>query len=385
MNPFEFATASRIVFGRGRARETGHMIRPLGTRALVVTGRDPGRAAVVIDSLRELDIHVTTCAVTGEPTVASAVNGAEIARNSGTQVVIGLGGGSAMDAAKAIAALATNPEDPFEYLEVIGKGRPLPAAPLPVVAVPTTAGTGAEVTRNAVLGSPKHRVKVSLRHAGMLPRVAVVDPELTVGLSPRLTASTGMDALTQLIEPFLSCRANPLTDGLCREGLALAAGCLRRAYDHGDDLDARSAMSAASLMGGLALANAGLGAVHGFAGPIGGMFPIGHGDICAALLVPVLEANLRALRAREPRSPALGKFWQLAGILSGGASFQPESAIDWARELSRHLGVAGISALGIRPQDHADIIAKARQASSMKANPIVLDETELAGILETAD
>lgn len=200
-----------------------------------------------------------------------------------------------------------NGGDPLDYAEVIGHGRPLERRSLPLIAIPTTAGTGAEVTRNAVIGSPEHRVKVSLRSPLMLPEVAIVDPELTRDLPPALTASTGLDALTQLIEPLVSCRTNPLTDALCRSGIQRAARSLRRAVEHGEDLVAREDMSLASLFSGLALANAALGAVHGLTGPLGGMFEASHGALCASLLPAVMEANVRALRHRAgtPRPAAL--------------------------------------------------------------------------------
>lgn len=211
-------------------------------------------------------------------------------------MVIGLGGGSVLDAGKAIAALVTNLGNVFDYLEVIGKGQPLVNAPLPFIAIPTTAGTGTEVTRNAVLGSPAHGVKVSLRSPMMLPSLAIVDPELTYGLPPEITASSGLDALTQLIEPFVSVKANPMTDAICREGIRHAAKSLRTVYHNGADASAREGMSLASLFGGLALANAALGAVHGFAGPLGGMLNAPHGAICAKLLPLVMEVNIKVLR-----------------------------------------------------------------------------------------
>ena len=228
-------------------------------------------------------------------------------------LIIGLGGGSAIDTGKAIAALLTNAGDPLDYLEVIGRGQALTDAPAPFIAIPTTAGTGAEVTRNAVLASPEHRVKVSLRSPLMLPRVALVDPELTYGLPPAITASTGLDALTQLIEPFVSIRANPLTDAICRDGMRRAARSLRRAYEEGTMLPPARTWPA-SLFGGLALANAGLGAVHGFAGPLGGLFPAPHGVICARLLPLIVEANVRALQERKPNTSVLQRYAEVARL-----------------------------------------------------------------------
>ena len=232
-------------------------------------------------------------------------------------MVIGLGGGSAIDTGKAIAALLTNPGDPLDYLEVIGRGQALQQTPLPYIAIPTTAGTGSEVTRNAVLASHEHHVKVSLRSPLMLPRVAIVDPELTYSLPPAITASTGLDALTQLIEPYTCNSPNPMIDAICREGMQRAARSLKRAYQNGSDAAAREDMSIAALFGGMALANAKLGAVHGFAGPLGGLFPAPHGMICARLLPFVVEANVRALQMREPDSPVLKRYDEVAQLLTG--------------------------------------------------------------------
>ena len=268
---FEFATAQRIIFGSGASAKAGEIARGLGARALVVHGRNRERVAFLLDQLSAADIASTTLAVTGEPTIADALSGMEIARQFACNVVIACGGGSVLDAGKAISALLTNPGDPLDYLEVIGRGQPLTRQPAPFIAIPTTAGTGSEVTRNAVLASPEHEVKVSMRSPMMLPAVAIIDPDLTHSLPSALTASTGLDALTQVIEPYVSTKANPLTDAICGEGMMRAARSLQRAYDHPDDAEARADMAVASLCGGLALANAGLGAVHGFAGPFGGM------------------------------------------------------------------------------------------------------------------
>jgi alcohol dehydrogenase class IV len=306
------------------------------------------------------------------------------ARGSGCELVIGVGGGSVIDAAKALSALITNPGDPLEFLEVVGKGRPLVATPLPFIAVPTTAGTGAEVTKNAVLASTEHRVKVSLRSDAMLPRVALVDPELTLSMPPALTAATGLDALTQVIEPFVSCRANPLTDALSREGITRGARALRRAFNDGSDHEARSDMALTSLCGGLSLANAKLGAVHGFAGPIGGMFAAPHGAVCARLLPCVVAGNIAALRAREPESPALGRYGELARMLTGRPTAAAEDAVAWLHELVADLRIPPLGHYGVSDNVMAPLLESARRSSSMQGNPIVLDDHELARVLRAA-
>jgi alcohol dehydrogenase class IV len=385
---FEFATATRIVFGAGAAAQLGEIAQPFGRRALLVTGRDPARTSHLASHLKARGIDAAVFVQSGEPHVADVERGAAFARQERCELVIGAGGGSVIDAAKAIAAMMTNPGSLLDYLEIIGRGQSLSLPGAPFVAVPTTAGTGAEVTRNAVLASPAHRVKVSLRSPHLLARVAVVDPELTYDLPPALTAATGMDALTQLIEPYVCLRANPMTDGFCVEGLRFAARSLREVVAHGGNRSAREDMAAASLLGGLALANAGLGAVHGFAGPIGGMFPAPHGAICAALLPHVMVANLRALRARDARNDArndaLRRYAQIAVLLTGNSNATADDGAEWVGKLVADLPISGLSAYGVREEHISDIAAKAAVASSMKPNPIALTPEERADVVRRA-
>ncbi len=381
---FEFATAQRIRFGPGTLREAGAAARSFGRRALIVTGRTPGRAAPLLDTLHAAGVEACTFDFAGEPTTDLVLEGRAIAKTEQCHVVIGFGGGSALDAAKAIAALLTNDGDLFDHLEVVGRGQPLQQPAAPCIAIPTTAGTGAEVTRNSVLAVPAQRLKVSLRSPLLLPRLAIVDPELTHSLPPEITAITGMDALTQLIEPYVSPRANPLVDALCADGIARAARSLRRAVEEGGHAGAREDMALACLFGGLALANAGLGAVHGFAAPIGGMFPAPHGAVCAALLPHVIAANVQALRARQPNSPALRRYDQVARLLTGRADAVADDAVSWVAALGRALRIKPLGRFGLRPADFAAVVEKAAQASSMKANPVALTPDEMTAILESA-
>ncbi len=381
---FEFATATRIVFGNGKLRELGSLVSGLGQRALLVTGKDPSRAALAGELLKAAGVSATFFSVPGEPTMALVEQGMAAARAAGCDFVISIGGGSVIDAGKAIAAMLTQEGELLDYLEVIGRGRALTKPSRPLVAIPTTAGTGAEVTRNAVLASPEHRVKVSLRSPLMLPTLALVDPELTCDLPPALTASTGLDALTQLIEPFTSSRATPMTDALCRDGIVRAARSLRVVFRDGHNVAAREDMALASLFGGLALANAGLGAAHGFAAPIGGMFPAPHGAVCAVLLPPVMKANVQALRERLPASDSLVRYDEVAQLVTRSESAKADDGVQWVAALVRELKLPGLSAYGISPAHNAELVAKAVQASSMKANPIQLTPEELAGVLEAA-
>jgi alcohol dehydrogenase class IV len=384
MSSFEFATAGRIIFGAGKLSEVGKQIAGGTRRLLFVHGRSSDAITRVQGILSRLSIPFTEFQVHGEPTIEIVREGVEAARNC--DLVVGVGGGSVLDAGKAIAALVTNPGDIFDYLEVIGKGQPLVNAPLPYIAIPTTAGTGAEVTRNAVLESPEQNVKVSLRSPLMLPRLALVDPELTYNLPPEITASSGLDALTQLIEPFVSLKTNPLTDAICREGLSHTGRSLRRAYENGADKEARAGMSLASLFGGLALANAALGAVHGFAGPLGGMLHAPHGVLCARFLPLVMEANIKAMETRQPEHPALGRYTEIARVLTGAEDATPLDGASWAGELVDDLKIPRLSAYGMGPEDFAlrEAVQKTQKANSFKGNPIVLDEKELIAILERA-
>jgi alcohol dehydrogenase class IV len=383
---FEFATATRIVFGPGTVREVAPLARELGSRVLLVTGQNQQRSQGLIDELRNANVAVVPFFVAGEPTVDAVEEGLELARTKECNLVIAFGGGSAIDAGKAIAALITNGGKPLDYLEVIGAGKPITQPSAPCIAIPTTAGTGAEVTRNAVLASPKHMVKASLRSPLILPRIAVVDPELTYHLPRAITASTGLDALTQLIEPYVSHRANPLTDALCVEGLQRAARSLRKVCDEKSPLDdamkaARTDMAIASLHGGFALANAALGAVHGFAAPIGGGYTAPHGAVCAALLPQVMETNLRALRQRSPSSVALHRYDCVAQILTGNATATAEAGVEWVRALCRDLSIRSLRAYDVSPDDVPDLVKKGAVASSMKGNPIALTPAELEEIL----
>ncbi len=381
---FEFATAGRIIFGPGAAKETASAAKELGKRALVVTGRSGVRAASLLGDLDTAGVACSTFEVGGEPTIDLVRRGTSQARAEQCDLVIAIGGGSVIDAAKTIACLLTNGGDPLDYIEVIGAGRPLSLPAVPIIAVPTTAGTGSEVTRNAVITSPEHKLKASLRSAGMLPRVTVVDPDLTLDMPPKLTASTGLDALTQLIEPYVSLRANPMTDAISMEGIRRIRTALPRAFRNGQDREARSGMSIASLFGGLALANAGLGAVHGFASPVGGMFDAPHGAVCAAMLPHVIRVNVRALRSRMPESDGLRRYESVARLLTDKPDASPEDGAAWIAGLCTDLEVPPLRAYGVRDEDIPGLVAKGAKANSMKANPILLTEEELKEILALA-
>ena len=381
---FDFTTSNRIVFGTGALTEVGKYAKPLGTRALVVTGRDASRAQTLLDLLREAGIEATTFSVEHEPDVQTIETGVKLARAQDRDLLVGFGGGAAIDAAKAIAGLLTNSGEIFDYLEVIGKGLPLQHAAVPMVAIPTTAGTGAEVTSNAVVFSAAHQVKVSLRHPLMLPKVALVDPALTYSAPPAVTAASGLDALTQVIEAYTSNKANPLTDSLCREGISRAGRSLQTVYEQPTHAAAREDMAITSLFSGIALSNAKLGAVHGFAGPMGGMFYAAHGALCAALLPAVMQANVSALTASQPMSPLLLRYREIATLLLNDPTASIDQGIEFVAQLQAQLQIKPLRDLGVTEADFPAIIEKAKVSSSMQGNPVALTVDDLTQILSKA-
>ncbi len=381
---FEFATATRIVFGQGKIQEVSAHAAEIGTCAFVITGQSDKRAEQLLFLLQQQGIETVIYQVLSEPTITNVYKGVEKARENGCTSVIAIGGGSVVDTGKVIAALLTNSGELIDYLEVIGKGHKIINDPAYFIAIPTTSGTGTEVTRNAVIKSLDHKVKVSVRSLFLLPKLSIIDPELTYSMPPAVTASTGLDALTQLMEAYVSNKANFLTDGLCRVGLKRAAYSLERAYTHGDDTQAREDMSVASLFGGMALANAKLGAVHGFAGVIGGMFEAPHGVICARLLPGVMEANVHALQNRSPESPVISRYKEIAGLLTGNSHAGLEDGIQWIYTLCEGMHVPHLAELGITTGDFSSIVEKSQKASSMQGNPISLTDDELSDILQKA-
>jgi len=380
---FEFTTAGRILFGTGVAVELPALASSLGRSAFLVTD-SLNRNATLLAGLHAQGLSVATFLVDHEPDVALVLKAVQAFKDFHGDLVIGLGGGAVIDTGKAVAALAVNPHEPLHYLEVVGAGQPLECPSLPYIAIPTTAGTGAEVTRNAVIAVPEQRLKVSLRSPYLLPRIAVVDPELTLSLPPAITATTGMDALTQVLEPFVCNAPNPLTDALCRHALARVAQALRRAYANGADLPARETMALVSLYGGLALANARLGAVHGLAAPLGGMYPAPHGAVCARLLPLVMRANIHALRTRQPDSPALPRYAEAARLLTTDPDASPEDGVTVVEALCRDLAIRPLAEFGLRPADFPTLVQQAQRASSTKGNPITLTGEELTAILTAA-
>lgn len=369
--PFGFATAGTIRFGRGVMAEAapfaGSYLRVLLVRSASVAAADS-----LARDLRKSG-EVLELIAKGEPDLPAIFAHLEDARPFAPDLIIAIGGGAVIDLGKALAALIPAPHGPLRYLEVVGEGKPLDKAPLPLIAIPTTAGTGTEVTRNAVIGVPDAARKVSLRDPRLYPTLALIDPDLCQSCPRSVILASGLDAITQVIEPFISSRANPMTDALCRDAIPRGLAALRRLMDHNDS-GVWDDMTLTSVYGGLALANAGLGAVHGFAGVIGGQTGAAHGAICGALLVPVLQANLAAAQG----DTAARIEWVIDRISD---EFGSMSALQsWARG---H-GLPQLQNCGVAPGSHQQIAEDARGSSSYKANPVDLDMDALLGILANA-
>jgi alcohol dehydrogenase class IV len=379
---FDLATPADIRFGAGRVAELPSALAGLGASSVfVVTGRSTRRADPLRSGLSEVGIESAAFGVDGEPSIEICRAAVSRLIGSGCDAVVGFGGGSALDVAKAVAVLATSGADPLEHLEVIGSGRPITEPGLPCVAVPTTAGTGSEVTRNSVLSG--NGVKASLRSPLMLPAVAIVDPDLLAGVPAQTIAASGMDALAQVIEPFLSRRANPFSDALARDGIRRSARSLRRAYVEGMiSGEVRQDLAVTSLFGGLCLANAGLGAVHGLAAALGARLSAPHGAVCAATLAAAVTVNRRALREREPASPALARMEELGALLTGDSAAGAAAAIGWLAELTHDLQVPGLRTYGLGLSEIGEIVTAAQRASSMRANPLDLTDGEIAEIVQ---
>lgn len=373
---FQFALPGRVVFGRDTAAQAPAALLALGRRGVLVHGANAGRAAWLLDALQADGAQVQTVACAAEPTLPMLESALAAVRGSGAEWVAALGGGATLDMGKALAALIPAPGGVMDHLEVVGLGLPLKAAPLPFVALPSTAGTGAEATRNAVIGLPDHGRKVSIRDDRMLPRLAIVDPALTDHCPRAVTLASGLDALAQVIEPWLSCKATPFTDALVRPVIVPGLRALMRLM-LAEDAGARDRMAWTSLCGGIALANGGLGAVHGLAGVIGGVAPAAHGAICGALLGPVLAMNRD--HAPDP-ARAADLCRDIAQVLGCAEAEAPQALARWAHEC----GLPGLTAQGLDPDRHAAVAEASLASSSMKGNPFVPDAAMLRGILLAA-
>ncbi|WP_439122763.1 iron-containing alcohol dehydrogenase [Marivita sp.] len=379
MTAFAFATADMIRFGRGEAAQSVPALAALGARVLLVTGANPSRADWLKQALEGEGVVVTGFVVAKEPDVGLIESGVAAAREAGVGAVISIGGGAVVDAGKAIAALAPATRPMLDHLEVVGKGMPLDVDPLPFGALPTTAGTGAEVTKNAVIAVPEAQRKVSLRDPRMLPMLAIVDPALTDNCPRGVTLASGLDAVTQVIEPYLSSKANPLTDAICRDAIPKGLVAIRQIMA-GEDPEARDALAWVSLCGGLALANSGLGVVHGLAGPLGGLSNAPHGAICGALLPHGLRMNAEA----GDDLVLAARIAEVQGWIAQVFGSAPADAFAALHNWSREAGLPGLDAQGISDAARAQAAKDAVSSSSMKANPVALTEEQLLDLMERA-
>lgn len=388
---FDFTSVPKIIFGRGRIARIGELAATFGRAALVVCnggGPESGAGGIVAELLEKAKVRAVFHRQRGEPQVADVDAAVRAAQLNTCELVIGLGGGSAIDLAKAAAGILGNGGSALDYMEVIGRALPLNRPAMPWIAVPTTAGTGAEATRNAVIGFHEKHFKASLRSENLYPRIALIDAELAVDVPRDVTARCGMDALCQVMESYTSTGAQPMTDALAIQGIRLAARSLKRAYDNGADLDAREDMAMAALLSGITLTNAGLGAVHGFAAPLGALHPIPHGTVCAALLPHVIAANVAALRTQSPAHPTLARYAEMGRIVSGHPNLDDARGIEacekFTSDLTRDLHIPRLREFGFGEAHIAEVLPLARKSSSMKFNPVVLTDEALAAALRKA-
>ena len=378
---FSFISPQTLHFGRGQSHQTPKLAAAYGTNVLLVHGAAAARALWLVDACRTEGLNVTRLGCQNEPALPDIEAALDQLKGFDPDVVIALGGGSVIDFAKALAALIPCSADPLQYLEIVGDGRPLEHPPIPMIALPTTAGTGAEVTKNAVITVPEHGIKVSLRDPRMVPRIAIIDPDLMQGAPKHIALAAGLDAITQVIEPYLSLKANPMTDALCQAAIPIGLQVLQDLVEN-DDPQAWDKMAWVSTCGGLALANAGLGAVHGFAGVIGGKTNAPHGEICGALLPAVLVSHLQ--KAEEPNEVSKRLQWVLEQIDTHFAQNKKGMGLDALQEWSKALGLRGLDEMGLALEDHPEVALAAAKTSSMQGTPFTLSQHELLEILQSA-
>ena len=374
---FSFYSPQALHFGRGQAAQTAALAAGFGLRVLIVHGSNAARAAWLVEGCCASGLSVTTESCAAEPSLPALEAALDRLSTDRPDVVVALGGGSVIDFAKALAALIPCAGAPLKYLEGVGGGKPLDSAPLPMIALPTTAGTGAEVTKNAVIAVPEHGVKVSLRDARMIPNIAIVDAALMQGAPRHVTLAAGLDAVTQVIEPYLSVKATPMTDALCQAAIPKGVAALRAVVEQ-DAAEAWDDMAWVSTCGGLALANAGLGAVHGFAGVIGGQTGAPHGEICGALLPAVLASHVEKAKAGTQVHTRL--MWIL-DLIDTAFEVETGAGLSALRNWSRDMGLRDLAQMGLVPEDHAQVAKLSAGASSMKGTPFALTHEDLIAIL----
>lgn len=386
--PFEIARLPRILFGAGRVAELPALAAGFGRRALLITGSRAWSGSSwwqpLMDGLAGLGVETRHLRVEDEPSPQMVDEAVAAHRDWQPAVVVAVGGGSVLDAAKAVAGLLPHKTQVLDHLEGVGRGVPYNGPATPFIAVPTTAGTGSEATKNAVLSvRGPGGYKKSFRHDALVAQVALVDPELLASCPRGLMAAQGMDAFTQLLESYVSTRSNPMTDALAWSGMEAFRDGFFPALDGHPEGRARIAYG--SLVSGICLAQTGLGSVHGLASPLGAFFPIPHGVVCGTLLAEATEINIRALREREPHNPALGKYARVGRLLlqegvDGGEHHALDGLVALLRQWVERLEIPRIGGYGMAEADIPQVVA-ASGGNSMKTNPLPLNDGELAELL----
>jgi alcohol dehydrogenase len=389
ISPFSITVLPRIVFGAGSFKQVPELLQGYGKRVLIVTGGRSLRATLhwqgLLDAMKGRGLSWEDMVVQGEPSPQLVDQAVRMYRHAGIEMVLGIGGGSVLDAAKAIAGLLPHGNSVMEHLEGVGPELPYKGPALPFIAVPTTAGTGSEATKNAVLSMHgPDGFKKSFRHDLLMARYAVVDSDLLASCPPDLIAANGMDALTQLLESYVSTRANPLTDALALDGLAYVRdGLLDWHEGNNRAADGRAGMAYAALLSGITLAQVGLGVVHGLAAPLGAFFPIPHGVACGATVAVATDTNIRALEQRQPDSPALAKFARVGRLLRGKTHLDDDGArgflVHTLKAWTARLAIPGLAAYGVQERDFPKLIAGCR-GNSIKTNPLILNDEEVGEI-----
>jgi alcohol dehydrogenase class IV len=386
---FSLSRVPRIEFGSGAVGKLAGIARSYGSRALLVTGAGSLKSspfwAAVTAGLKAQGMTWLHLAIPGEPSPQMVDEAVRALRAEPIDVVIGIGGGSALDAAKAIAGLLKPGNSVMDHLEGVGPERPYAGPAIPFIAVPTTAGTGSEATKNAVLSvQGVDGFKKSFRDEKLVAEVALVDPDLLATCPPTVIAANGMDAFTQLLESYVSSRAAPLTDSLAWGGMKAARDGLLTLHASAGNTEARAQMAYAALVSGMTLAQVGLGSVHGLAAPLGAFFPIPHGAACGTLVATATRINIEVLRAREPAHLALEKYAQAGRLLSRQGQLDRDAAhaalIDTLEAWTRELKLPTLAHYGVTQADIPRIVANSR-GSSMKTNPVHLEDSDIAAIL----
>jgi alcohol dehydrogenase len=386
---FSIARLPRIEFGSGAVAKLPALAAHYGKRLLLVTGQrafvESPHGERLFAALKAQGFDWEHVRVTGEPSPQFVDAQVASLRGRDIDAVLGIGGGSALDAAKAIAGLLKPGNSVMDHLEGVGPELPYRGPATPFIAVPTTAGTGSEATKNAVLSvQGADGFKKSFRDDTLVAEWAVVDPDLLASCPPELIAADGMDAFTQLLESFVSTRSNPMTDALARSGIMAVKDSLLSLHRE-QSAATREKMAYASLLSGICLAQTGLGSVHGLASPLGAFFPIPHGVVCGTLAATATAINVEAMEAREPDNPALPKYAEIGRRFAMQKGLNGKDARDWLvrtlRQWQEELQLSRLSAYRIASADFPRIVANSR-GSSMKTNPIVLTDAEIARILE---